>query len=90
MKLPEDQETEIYVPVGCDLCNHTGYFGRTGVFEIMEVNDEIRKLIAENGTTEELIIAARNSGMRTLRENGIKDVLDGVTSFEEMIKASYE
>lgn len=90
MKLPEDKEAEIYQPMGCDLCNHTGYFGRTGVFEIMEVDDDIRKLIAENGTTEELIIAARNNGMRTLRENGVRAVLEGTTSFDEMIKASYE
>ena len=38
---------------GCDFCSHTGYYGRIGVFEIMEVNDEIRDLIAENGTTED-------------------------------------
>ena len=54
------------------------------------VNDEIRDLIAENGTTEELERAARNSGMRTLRENGINYVLNGTTSVEEMLKASYE
>lgn len=90
MKLPEEKDAEIYQPVGCDLCNHTGYFGRTGVFEIMEVDDDIRKLIAENATTEELIIAARNNGMRTLRENGVRAVLEGTTSFDEMLKASYE
>ena len=79
-----------YEPCGCDFCSHTGYYGRIGVFEIMEVNDEIRDLIAENGTTEELERAARNSGMRTLRENGINYVLNGTTSVEEMLKASYE
>ena len=56
----------------------------------MEVNEEIRKLIAENAATEELELAARKSGMRTLRENGIRYVLDGTTSFDEMMKASYE
>ncbi|MCI5529990.1 MAG: Flp pilus assembly complex ATPase component TadA [Blautia sp.] len=90
MKLSQEQEVEVYEPAGCDLCNHTGYFGRTGVFEIMEVNEEIRKLIAENAATEELELAARKSGMRTLRENGIRYVLDGTTSFDEMMKASYE
>ncbi len=83
-------ETEIYEPVGCELCNHTGYFGRTGVFEIMEVNEEIRNLIAEGGTSEELENAARRAGMRSLRDNGIRYVLEGVTSIEEMLKASYE
>lgn len=85
-----DQEVHIYEPAGCKLCNNTGFFGRIGVFEIMEVNEEIRNLIAENGTTEELEEAARRSGMRTLRQNGIRYVLDGTTSIEEMLKASYE
>ena len=52
---------EIYEPGGCRLCSNTGYFGRTGVFEIMEVNDEMRKLIAENAPTEEMIAAAKAS-----------------------------
>lgn len=90
LRLPQEQEAEIYEPAGCNLCNHTGYFGRTGVFEIMEVNDEIRKLIVENASTEKLEAAAQRSGMRTLRENGIRYVLEGVTSMEEMLQASYE
>lgn len=90
LKLNTPEEVQIYEPCGCDFCSHTGYYGRIGVFEIMEVNDEIRDLIAENAATEELERAARNSGMRTLRENGIRYVLDGVTSIEEMVKASYE
>lgn len=90
LKRSEAEEIEIYEPGGCRLCNNTGYFGRTGVFEIMEVNDEMRKLIAENAPTEEMIAAAKKSGMRTLRENGIRYVLDGTTSIKEMLKASYE
>lgn len=90
LKRSAAEQTEICEPVGCDLCNHTGYFGRTGVFEIMEINDELRKLITEKGTTEELEAAARQSGMRTLRDNGIRYVLEGITSVDEMLKASYE
>lgn len=84
------KEMEIYEPTGCDLCNHTGYFGRTGVFEIMEVNEEIRDLIAEGGNSEELENAARRAGMCTLHDNGIRYVLEGITSIEEMLKVSYE
>lgn len=90
LRMNTQEEVNVYEPCGCDFCSHTGYYGRIGVFEIMEVNDEIRDLIAENGTTEELERAARNSGMRTLRENGINYVLNGTTSVEEMLKASYE
>ena len=53
------EEVEIYEPGGCKLCNNTGFFGRTGVFEIMEVNEEMRKLIADDATTEEMIAAAK-------------------------------
>lgn len=84
------KEMEIYEPTGCDLCNHTGYFGRTGVFEIMEVNEEIRDLIAGGGSSEELENAARRAGMCTLHDNGIRYVLEGITSIEEMLKVSYE
>ena len=90
LKRSEAENVEIYEPCGCELCSHTGYFGRTGVFEIMEVNEELRNLIAHEGSTEQMILAAKNSGMRTLRENGIRCVLDGTTSIEEMLKASYE
>ena len=90
LRMNTQEEVNVYEPCGCDFCSHTGYYGRIGVFEIMEVNDEIRDLIAENGTTEELERAARNSGMRTLRDNGISYVLNGTTSVEEMLKASYE
>ena len=90
LRMNTQEGVNVYEPCGCDFCSHTGYYGRIGVFEIMEVNDEIRDLIAENGTTEELERAARNSGMRTLRDNGISYVLNGTTSVEEMLKASYE
>ena len=90
LRVAPETETEVYEPVGCNFCNHTGYFGRIGVFEIMEVNEEIRTLISTNAGTEELIAAAKRNGMRTLRENGIRYVLDGTTSMDEMLKASYE
>ena len=90
MRLPEEQDVEIYEPGGCNLCNNTGYYGRKGIFEIMEVNEEIQRLIAEGSDSKKMIDAARRNGMRTLRENGVRDVLAGITSIEEMQKASYE
>ena len=80
----------MYEPGGCHFCNQTGYFGRIGVFEMMEVNDDMRKLISANASTEKLTEAARRTGMHTLRENAVQYVLDGVTSVEEMLRASYE
>ena len=81
---------EIYEPAGCNLCNDTGYYGRKGIFEIMEMNEEIQRLIAEGSDSKNLIHAAKRNGMRTLRENGVLDVLAGITSIEELQKASYE
>ena len=90
LRLPPDKEKEIYEPGGCHFCNQTGYFGRIGVFEMVEVNDDMRKLISANASTEKLTEAARRTGMHTLRENAVQYVLDGVTSVEEMLRASYE
>lgn len=90
MHLTEEESVEIYEPVGCNLCNDTGYYGRKGIFEIMEMNEEIQRLIAEGSDSKNLIYAAKRNGMRTLRENGVRDVLAGITSIEELQKASYE
>ena len=90
MHLPEEEAVEIYEPAGCNLCNDTGYYGRKGIFEIMEVNEELQRLIAEGSDSKNLIHAAKRNGMRTLRENGVRDVLAGITSVEELQKASYE
>lgn len=90
MHLPEEEAVEIYEPAGCNLCNDTGYYGRKGIFEIMEMNEEIQRLIAEGSDSKNLIYAAKRNGMRTLRENGVRDVLAGITSIEELQKASYE
>ena len=90
MHLTEEEAVEIYEPAGCNLCNDTGYYGRKGIFEIMEVNEELQRLIAEGSDSKNLIHAAKRNGMRTLRENGVRDVLAGITSIEELQKASYE
>ena len=90
MHLTGEESVEIYEPVGCNLCNDTGYYGRKGIFEIMEMNEEIQRLIAEGSDSKNLIHAAKRNGMRTLRENGVRDVLAGITSIEELQKASYE
>ncbi|MBO8463919.1 MAG: type II secretion system protein GspE, partial [Firmicutes bacterium] len=63
---------------------------RTAIFEIMQVNETIRRLIIENASTEDMIRTAREHGMKTLRENGIHAVLEGITSIEEILRASYE
>ena len=70
---------------GCEKCKHLGYKGRMGIFEIFMIDDEVRHMINEKASTIELRKRAREMGMRTLREDGIRKVLAGMTSAEEVI-----
>jgi len=71
---------------GCDNCNGTGYRGRTGIFEVMVFNDEIRDLIMNQASTAVLRAAAQKVGMRLLRDTGLATVYDGVSTIDEIIK----
>ena len=73
---------------GCANCNNTGNRGRFGIFEIFVVDDEARKLIYDHAPTSVLRTRAREMGMRTLREDGIRKVLAGLTTPEEVIRAT--
>ena len=71
---------------GCDFCNHTGYRGRLAIFEIMVLDDALRELIMKHASSNILRTEARERGMRTLRENGLMAIYEGVTSIEEVVK----
>jgi general secretion pathway protein E/type IV pilus assembly protein PilB len=73
---------------GCSNCNNTGYRGRFGIFEIFVIDDEARKLIYEKVPSSVLRVRAREMGMRTLREDGIRKALAGLTTPDEVIKAT--
>ena len=79
-------DKELYYGRGCDQCNSTGYRGRIGIYEIMMLDDEIRDLIMNNASTNVLRNAARKNGMRTLRENGLAVIFDGITTIEEIAR----
>jgi len=84
---PEDvAERELYYGKGCDYCNGTGYRGRTGLFEIMVLDDGLRELIMRRASTQELRAEARKRGMRTLRQAGLRAIFDGLTTIEEVVK----
>ena len=85
-----EEPVEIYEPGGCVLCSETGYLGRMGVFELLKVDDEIRQVIVQGGTTARLKEAAQKAGMKSLRDTGTECVLKGLTSMEELIRISYE
>jgi type IV pilus assembly protein PilB len=71
---------------GCNSCSNTGYKGRVGLFEFMIMDDELRTMIIENKTTDELRNKARSKGMRLLRDSGIQFIYDGTTTAEEIIR----
>lgn len=81
-------ESDIMGPQGCDMCRQMGYRGRMGIFEIFKVDDEVRHLINEELTSPQLRRRARELGMRTLREDGIRKVLAGITSAEEVLRVT--
>jgi type II secretory ATPase GspE/PulE/Tfp pilus assembly ATPase PilB-like protein len=73
---------------GCLHCRQTGYSGRDGIFEILPVTDEIRRLISEQADSARLFAAGRQAGMRTLREAAIEKVLNGTTTVSEMVRVT--
>ncbi|MBA3830986.1 MAG: Flp pilus assembly complex ATPase component TadA [Chthoniobacterales bacterium] len=78
-------EANVLRPVGCERCRQTGYKGRMGIFEIFEIDDEVRHMVNDRASTLHLRQRARELGMRTLREDGVRKVLAGLTSAEEVI-----
>jgi len=75
-------------PVGCDACGHSGYKGRTGVYELMVVDDAVRALVHGRASESALIAAARAGGLRSMREDGERLVATGVTSLEELLRVT--
>ena len=88
--LDEYAEVSIYEPVGCGNCDDSGFRGRIGVYEILEVSEGVKKVIAKGGDAEEIKEAALENGMKTLRMCATQYVLDGITSISEMVKVSFE
>jgi type IV pilus assembly protein PilB len=79
------REAEVMKPVGCEECRRTGYKGRMGIFEIFVIDDEVRHMINKRSPTLLLRQRARELGMRTLREDGVRKILAGLTSADEVI-----
>ncbi|MBQ9344651.1 MAG: type II secretion system ATPase GspE [Kiritimatiellae bacterium] len=82
------QNVQLYHGKGCPDCNYTGYKGRIGIFEIFLIDDQVRNLIFEKVASTELRQKARELGMRTLREDGIRKIVAGQTTLEEVLRVS--
>jgi type IV pilus assembly protein PilB len=75
---------------GCRACNGTGYRGRTAIFEMIRMNEALRRMILDGASADAVGDQARREGMRTLRESGLLAILDGVTTVEEVIRETTE
>ena len=92
LNIPETDAAAIpfYKAVGCDQCNHTGYRGRIGIYEVMKVTDKLRRLIAARSQEDQIRDAAVSGGMITLGEDGLSKVKSGITTPEELLRVVTE
>ena len=84
----DNLETTFYHGKGCAFCNNTGYKGRIAIYEVMPIDEQIRKAIISGANTDEIKKIAITNGMQTLRQSGIKKVLDGITTIDEVLEVT--
>lgn len=90
LMLEPDADVTVYEPCGCPKCDGTGFRGRIGVYEIMEVTQSLKSIISKNGSAEEIKEKALEEGMHTLRMSATGYVLKGITSVQEMMRVSFD
>ena len=76
--------------VGCELCNNKGYKGRTAIFEILDVNESIVRLVSNDAKEYEILEQARKNGTKLLIEDGLLRVKEGITTLEEVMRISLD
>ncbi|WP_300903228.1 GspE/PulE family protein [uncultured Clostridium sp.] len=84
--IPKNQKLNLYRKVGCNRCSSTGYKGRVGVYEIMEINKELRELINKDASVESITNSALKNGMKTLSKSAINVILKGNSTVEELLR----
>ncbi len=82
----QDKKIELYRGMGCNNCYHTGYHGRKGIFEILPISREIRKMIVDASSDDAIKQQAIKEGMKTLLKNAVDEVLNGVTTLDELMR----
>lgn len=86
--IPKDEKLTLYRKVGCNRCSSTGYKGRVGIYEIMEINRELRELINEDASIEDITNTALRNGMKTLSKSAINVILKGSSTVEELLRVT--
>lgn len=88
INIPDFENIKFYRGKGCDHCKHTGYRGRTAIIEMVRINDEIRSMIINHSSNNEIKEVAIKNGMLTLMDSGIAKVLEGITTIDEVIRVA--
>ena len=86
--LPGTDARELYRGAGCENCNNTGYQGRVGIFELLLTNEELKEMMLRNASSTQLRQRGRELGMKTLREDGVLKVINGVTTLSELLRVT--
>jgi type II secretory ATPase GspE/PulE/Tfp pilus assembly ATPase PilB-like protein len=84
----EDGKLKAYKGKGCEKCKHTGYKGRTAIYEILMLNEPIRELIMKKASSEEIKKKAVSLGMRTLKDDGLEKIKAGITTVDEVMRVT--
>ena len=82
------ENIKVYRGKGCKACSNTGFRGRCGIYELLVVDDNIRELVLKKSTAQAICDQARQTGMRTLREDGWDKVIKGLTTVEEILRVT--
>ncbi len=88
IQLAANTKVRLFKGKGCEVCHHSGYKGRIGVYEVLELNEEIRQLVVKQAPPYEIKMAATRSGVESLREVAVKKLFAGLTSLEEVIRVT--
>jgi type IV pilus assembly protein PilB len=86
LPIAQARQYKFYYGRGCQRCNNSGYKGRCGIYELLDVTDDIRDLVSSNANVDEIRNFARGQGMTTLREAGLKLIFDGITTIDEVVR----
>lgn len=78
----------LYKGLGCKECGNTGYFGRVGIFEVLEMDEEIKKLVIKRARSDEIMAAARENGMTTMFEDGVDKMFRAITTLQEVLRVT--
>jgi len=82
------EDPKVYQGKGCKVCHHTGYLGRIGIFEVLEMTEAVKKLIADKNDSDVIAKKAMEEGMTTMQEDGMDKIVKGMTTFEEVLRVT--